>query len=162
MTDVRVFAALAWMACAAACGSSNSTNNDDLGGGGDVDLATPSSDPDLAMNTADLAGTNLDLTSAPDLTPADDLGPAVDLVGADLSDFPSINITNVTSDESNAGTKAFTFTLTLSPASTAPVTVAWTTVDNTATAPADYTAASGVVTFAPGGDDADHHRAGRP
>lgn len=102
------------------------------------------------MNAADLAGTNLDLTSAPDLTPADDLGPAVDLVGADLSDFPSINITNVTSDESNAGTKAFTFTLTLSLASTAPVTVAWTTVDNTATAPADYTAASGVVTFAPG------------
>lgn len=42
------------------------------------------------------------------------------------------------------------FTVTLNPASTDTVTVDWKTVDGTAVAPNDYTAASGKLTFAPG------------
>ena len=37
------------------------------------------------------------------------------------------------------------------------MTVGYRTADGTATAPADYTATSGTLTFAPGIDDADRH-----
>ena len=40
-----------------------------------------------------------------------------------------------------------TFTVTLSPAATLPVTVDWATSDGTATAGADYTAGNGSLTF---------------
>jgi chitinase len=43
-----------------------------------------------------------------------------------------------------------TFTVTLTGATTVPATVNYTTVDGTALAGSDYTAASGVLTFAPG------------
>ncbi|HZQ78322.1 MAG TPA: Calx-beta domain-containing protein [Acidimicrobiia bacterium] len=46
--------------------------------------------------------------------------------------------------------KTATFTVTLSPARPRTVTVNYGTVDGTATAPADYTATSGTLTFAPG------------
>ena len=53
--------------------------------------------------------------------------------------------------EGNTGTKSVTFTVTLSAASDAPVTVTYATADGTATlAGGDYRAASGTVTFAPG------------
>ncbi len=47
-------------------------------------------------------------------------------------------------------TAAITFTVSLDSASATPVTVDYTTADNTAIAGADYTAASGTITFAPG------------
>lgn len=43
-----------------------------------------------------------------------------------------------------------TFTATLSAASGQTVTIGWATADGTATAPSDYTAASGTLTFSPG------------
>ena len=53
--------------------------------------------------------------------------------------------------EGNSGTKSVTFTVTLSAASDAPVTVTYATADGTATlAGGDYRAASGTLTFAPG------------
>ena len=53
--------------------------------------------------------------------------------------------------EGNTGTKSVTFTVTLSAASDAPVTVTYATADGTATlAGGDYRAASGTLTFAPG------------
>jgi hypothetical protein len=65
-------------------------------------------------------------------------------------DAPSIAIGDVTITEGNISTRAATFTVSLSAASTQPVTVAFTTADGTATAGSDYQAASGTLTFAPG------------
>ena len=45
---------------------------------------------------------------------------------------------------------AVTFTVSLSRPQAGPVTVDYATSDGTATAPGDYTAATGTVTFAPG------------
>jgi ELWxxDGT repeat protein len=65
-------------------------------------------------------------------------------------DSPALTIGDATVTEGNAGTHAATFTVTLSAASTLPVTVHYTTADCTASAPSDYTAVSGTLTFAPG------------
>lgn len=64
---------------------------------------------------------------------------------------PGISISDDSVLERNAGsTTAAVFTVTLSEASVQLVTVAFTTADGTATAPADYTPAAGVLTFLPG------------
>ena len=62
----------------------------------------------------------------------------------------SLSINDVSVTEGNAGTISAMFTVTLLPASTQPVTVAYATANGTATAGQDYVAASGTVTFAPG------------
>ncbi len=56
----------------------------------------------------------------------------------------------MTVTEVDAGTATATFTATLSTASGKTVTVDYATSDLTATAPADYTAATGTLTFTPG------------
>ena len=57
----------------------------------------------------------------------------------------------MTVTEGNSGTTNATFTVTLSAASTQTVTVQYSTQNNTATAPADYTAATNqTLTFSPG------------
>ena len=63
---------------------------------------------------------------------------------------PSLTINDVSLTEGNAGTANMTFTATLSAASGKTVTVAYATADGTATAPADYTASAGTLTFNPG------------
>jgi hypothetical protein len=73
---------------------------------------------------------------------------AVDALG--LFGLSAFSIDDVGMAEGNSGTTSFTFTVTLSPASTGPVTVDFATADGTAAAPGDYTAASGTLTFAPG------------
>ena len=67
-------------------------------------------------------------------------------------DSAGISINDVTAAEGNApGTTNFVFTVTLSAADpTNPVTVDFTTADDTATAGSDYTATSGTLTFAAG------------
>ena len=52
--------------------------------------------------------------------------------------------------EGNSGTRTLNVPVSLSVASPLPVTVHWTTANHTATAPSDYVASSGTVTFAPG------------
>src|SRR5205085_6961111 len=52
--------------------------------------------------------------------------------------------------EGNTGTKAATFTVTLSTASSQSVTVAYTTADGSATAGSDYQTASGTLTIPAG------------
>lgn len=63
---------------------------------------------------------------------------------------PTLSVADAQAVESDGGTSDMTFLVTLSQASTSPVTVGYTTANGTATAGADYTAATGVLTFAPG------------
>jgi Calx-beta domain/FG-GAP-like repeat len=63
---------------------------------------------------------------------------------------PPISISDVTVTEGNSGAQPATFTVRLSRASDAPVTVTFATADGTATAGSDYQATSGTLTFAPG------------
>ncbi len=68
----------------------------------------------------------------------------------DNDDPPSISINDVSQNEGDSGTTTFSFQVQLSVASAQEVSVAYATADGTATAPFDYTAANGVLNFAPG------------
>ena len=63
---------------------------------------------------------------------------------------PGLSVNDVTVTEGDSGTTNATFTVTLAPASGQNVSVDYATADGTATAPADYAATSGTLTFAPG------------
>lgn len=63
---------------------------------------------------------------------------------------PIITPGTVRIEEGNSGTTAATVPITLDRASSTPITVEYTTIDNSAAAPGDYVPASGTVTFAPG------------
>jgi hypothetical protein len=63
---------------------------------------------------------------------------------------PTISIANAQAVEGNSGTTPMVFEVSLSTPHIAPVTVSYATSNGTATAPADYQAASGQVTFAVG------------
>ncbi len=63
---------------------------------------------------------------------------------------PTVSIAGASKTEGNSGTANLAFTVTLSKASTTPVTVKYATSNGTATAGQDYTAGSGTITFAAG------------
>lgn len=63
---------------------------------------------------------------------------------------PSLSVGDASVTEGNAGTTPLSFPVTLSAASTQPVSVTYATADGTATAPSDYAAANGTLTFNPG------------
>lgn len=63
---------------------------------------------------------------------------------------PTVSIADASVVEGNAGTTALSFVVSLSAASTAPVSVSYATANGTGMAGSDYTAKSGTVTFAPG------------
>jgi hypothetical protein len=63
---------------------------------------------------------------------------------------PSVSVGDTSVAEGNAGTTPLSFPVTLSAASAQPVSVTYATADGTATAPSDYTAATGTLTFNPG------------
>ncbi len=65
-------------------------------------------------------------------------------------DFPTISINDITVTEGTGGTTNATFTVTMSQSSPRPVTVNFATANGTAAAGSDFTAVSGVLTFAPG------------
>lgn len=64
--------------------------------------------------------------------------------------MPSLSIGDAAVLEGNAGQTSMTFTVTLSTTSSRTISVAFVTSDNTATAPIEYSANSGSLTFAPG------------
>jgi chitinase len=64
--------------------------------------------------------------------------------------LPILSIADAQASEGNAGTKLMVFTVTLSEAALAPVTLAYTTRDGTALAGSDYDAATGSLSFAVG------------
>jgi chitinase len=63
---------------------------------------------------------------------------------------PALSVAGGTIGEGDTSSRPLTFTVQLSVASGRPVTVDFHTADGTAEAPADYTATSGTLTFAPG------------
>ncbi|HUQ87740.1 MAG TPA: Calx-beta domain-containing protein, partial [Vicinamibacterales bacterium] len=63
---------------------------------------------------------------------------------------PTLAINDVSLAEGDSGSTPMTFTVSLLPASSGNVTVDYATVNQTALAGSDYTAASGTVVFAPG------------
>lgn len=63
---------------------------------------------------------------------------------------PVVSVVGGTVIEGNSGLVALTFIVSLSWASTEPVTVTYSTGGGTATADTDYVAASGTLTFDPG------------
>jgi hypothetical protein len=65
-------------------------------------------------------------------------------------DGPTISINDVSVTEGNSGTKAATFTLTLSGPSVEPIAIRAITAPGTATASSDYTSINLVVIFQPG------------
>ncbi len=65
-------------------------------------------------------------------------------------DPPSVSIRDVPVTEGNAGTRAATFTVTLSAPSSQPVTVRYATANGTAAAGSDYQARSGTLTIPAG------------
>jgi hypothetical protein len=66
------------------------------------------------------------------------------------ADAPAISIGDAAATEGNTGARAVTFTVTLSAASSQPVTVAYATAGGTAAAGSDYQAASGTLTIPAG------------
>jgi hypothetical protein len=64
---------------------------------------------------------------------------------------PSLSVSGATVTEGNSGTTTLSFPVTLSKATTKPVSFSYATADGTATQPSDYAAASGTLTIAPGG-----------
>jgi len=67
-----------------------------------------------------------------------------------VDDEPRIDITSVSKNEGNSGNTPFSFTVTLSAASSAAITVNFTTADGSAKAVEDYVAQGGTLTFSAG------------
>jgi len=72
------------------------------------------------------------------------------LLGTQAATNPSVAIADTTATEGNSGSTNATFAVTLSKASTKPISVSYVTGNGTATAGSDFTAASGTLTFSPG------------
>ena len=77
-------------------------------------------------------------------------GAAPDIGAVETGGLPAVSISDASVVEGNLGTSPAAFVATLSAASPAVVTVSYATADGSATAPADYLAAAGSLSFAPG------------
>ena len=107
-------------------------------------------DDNLGSAVAISADSNTIITGAPYNAAGVYQNGAVYIFGSTTPSVPTLSINSVSQAEGNSGPTDFTFTVTLSSAASANVTVNWTTADGTATAGSDYTAGSGTLTFSPG------------
>ena len=71
-------------------------------------------------------------------------------IGGPTAGYTQLAVGDVGVVRGHTGTSALAFTVTLTPAATSTVTVHYATSDSSATAPGDYTATSGTLTFTPG------------
>jgi hypothetical protein len=92
-------------------------------------------------------GFALTLSNPGNATVGDGSGQAT-IVDDDLP--PTLSIADATVTEGDVGTSIASFDVTLSAPSAKTVAVSWTTVDDDATEPVDYVAASGTLSFAAG------------
>ncbi|MCG3208918.1 MAG: hypothetical protein FOGNACKC_02531 [Anaerolineae bacterium] len=91
------------------------------------------------------------INSAVITAPQSDLTPANNAASVTITPtLPGISVLTTTVIEGDSGTTNAVFTVTLSSASPNPVSVNYTTVDNTTTAGSDYLAASGTLNFPAG------------
>jgi hypothetical protein len=74
----------------------------------------------------------------------------VTIANDDGATTPKLSVADASIVEGNSGTKTLLVTVTLSAASTTPVTVTYATSGGTATAGTDYVSSTGTLTFAPG------------
>ncbi|PZR10294.1 MAG: hypothetical protein DI532_18405 [Azospirillum brasilense] len=91
------------------------------------------------LNLSDASGATIARASATGTILNDDTAP-----------LPTLSVADASVTEGNSGTKALSFTVSLSAAGSTPVTVHYATADGTATSGSDYTVASGTLTFAAG------------
>jgi hypothetical protein len=97
-----------------------------------------------------LAVGDLDGNGAPDLVMGDNMGYVSTAFSNGTVPPAQLSVSGASVKEGNSGTTSAVFTVTLSAASGAPVTVHYATADGTATAGSDYQALAGTLTFAPG------------
>ena len=108
-------------------------------------LATPSPQT-LAGVTYEFTGWSDGGAMAHDIT-----APTVDTsLVASFRPAAALSVSSPTIAEGNTGSTNLNFTVTLAPASSGTVTATYTTANGSATAGVDYTAATGLVSFAPG------------
>ena len=79
-----------------------------------------------------------------------DGGSSSDTLVATVKKPPTLSINDISVTEGDSGTSNATFTVTLSGASSQPITVKYATVEGTAKATSDYLATNGTLTIAPG------------
>jgi hypothetical protein len=72
------------------------------------------------------------------------------IIDDDGAELPALSIDDTQVTEGDGGTVAAVFTVRLSSAASDTVSVDWATADGSATAPADYSTASGRLSFSPG------------
>ena len=102
--------------------------------------AAVESDETFTVTLTAPSGATLATAAATGTITNDDVAPAL----------PTVSVASATVAEGNSGSSTLGFTVSLSKASTSAVTVGYATANGTATAGADYTAAAGTLTFAPG------------
>jgi len=127
--------------------------NDIIGGDPLVNALSGSAGNDAITSRDSVGDTVLCGAGATDTVTAD-LNDAIETGGAcetvDRGPVPALAIADATVIEGNAGTTSAVVTVSAIPTPTAPVTVQYGTGGGTATAPADYAATSGTLTFAAG------------
>jgi PKD repeat protein len=121
-----------------------------IGGSWSLDVSPDGTEVLIVAGSGNLVRTDLDLSNPRVFNPHMDapysFGAYVHLDPPP----PDVRVDDPIVAEGDDGTTALTFTVRLSNASAAPVTVTYATVDGTAAAGDDYAATSGTLTFAPG------------